>query len=1268
MGVVFHYRDALGRYAFSFHQAQKACEAIGAEMATADQLLAAYSDGYEQCDAGWLADQSVRYPIQVPREGCYGDMDGQPGVRNYGTMDPDELFDVYCYVEQINGEVFHDSVPQLLSFAEARSYCRAAGAELATTAQLYLAWSEGLDRCSPGWLSDGSVRYPIITPRERCGGPQAGVKTLYRFSNQTGFPEPSNLHDVYCVRDNRNAPTDSPFDYMATESEDIGQDVVILTRTDQELHLNQHVEEVEREALSVVESFPFVSRLSTEENLVDTHPTVISDTTASPLNTTYVDLLQPFDEMSSATEMTSHSQQPLMNSTISSTETYNVPQNTSLMPSVHNDTASHQSLNFTVHHFEPENTTGFPELSYEPPTHNQTVPDTNPEEQTQMSERTKDSQEVQETHLDLIRSQANYSEADRNHTQEENILEATPETSDNILQPHLEEAAVARPEQRFLSTQSPKEAGELLTTKASTSLWPPLDGSGDISQESDLDIGAVTSITTSDSSTSGVTTHPSPSASPSSTPAEPRTALPNPTSSSGSPNTDKFGFSVLSTVAQLWESSISKQEGSTSLESEDAVTIESEEKTLHPTRAQEILVSGASLATTESSAGPDTSQMPTDSTTEEYRTSGYKVYWDPKTITYEEASGQEPGAVTAVMVEDIKFAPTLEEEIKVSSNVEDKADVSFTVTPTIKDEANVSPTIVDEAKDSFSLEQEDKVSPTVEDVTGTPVLKDEVKVAPTFEDEVSFSLEVTVTPTHEDETNVAPTLEEEANIAQTLEEANVDPTIDDADVAPTLEEEANIAQTLEEANVDPTIDETDVGPTHEEVNVAPTLEGEANVSTPLEEDIVTLAHEEEADIASTLEEEANLAPTIEDFTIFPLDSLTSDWALLTTTTGPQESLNGLEYSRKTSPTTSPAAPDSSSSTKPTRATRATRATTTATIKTTTHWSRRTWSPTTTTQRVFHKTTEPQKVTHLIPPVDQGLVDGEFSLTQPPTLLILPNERAAVGGTGKSSDACEDDPCLNGGTCTDRDGQIKCLCLPTYGGNLCQTDLEQCEPGWDKFHGFCYRHFSQRLSWEVAEQHCRMLGAHLVSIMTPEEQNYINSNYKEYQWTGLNDKTIEDDFRWSDGNPLLYENWYRGQPDSYFLSGEDCVVMVWHDDGRWSDVPCNYHLSYTCKKGTTSCGPPPKVRNTSIFGKARQRYETNAVVRYHCVGGFQQRLNPVIRCLSGGLWERPQIMCIPEGGGPTQDPEAMSPTNSNFAAIEDGFEATKETPQYWDIKF
>ena len=37
-----------------------------------------------------------------------------------------------------------------------------------------------------------------------------------------------------------------------------------------------------------------------------------------------------------------------------------------------------------------------------------------------------------------------------------------------------------------------------------------------------------------------------------------------------------------------------------------------------------------------------------------------------------------------------------------------------------------------------------------------------------------------------------------------------------------------------------------------------------------------------------------------------------------------------------------------------------------------------------------------------------------------------------------SDACVDTPCLNGGTCVDGGGSTQCLCLPSYGGDMCQT--------------------------------------------------------------------------------------------------------------------------------------------------------------------------------------------------------------------------------------
>ncbi|XP_028254867.1 brevican core protein-like [Parambassis ranga] len=1148
-GVVFLYRDALDRYAFSFSQAQRACKAIGAQIATPDQLLAAYYDGYEQCDAGWLADQSVRYPIQVPREGCYGDMDGQPGVRNYGTMDTEDLFDVYCYVEQIDGEVFHNALPLQLTFNEAQSYCRAAGAELATTAQLYSAWSEGLDRCSPGWLADGSVRYPIITPRERCGGPEPGVKTVYRFSNRTGFPESSSLHDVYCFRDNRNTSTDSPLDYVATEAEDIRQNVVILMDKDQELHLNQQAaEQVEREAQSVLESLPFFSPdPSTEENPVDTHSTV-TVTTESPLNTKpSLDLPEPFNETVSATEMSNDALNltALINST-NSMETYDTTENTTFLQGAYNGTDSHQNL--TVHQLERT-------------TQNQTTPDPNTDRHTDTDSTQppeKPFNETQEIKLNFNISQGNYSDTGSNHTQEEALWEETDVTLDPMLQVKLEEATVEDPLHMSLTTQASKEEAAILTqlvqttkatTEALTSLWTPVDGSGDTSQESILDMEAIGLSSTSVSSTAGHPTHPSPSGPASSAAAAPHTAIPEPTLLSGTHHPITPSLDVLSTAPQLWESSISRQEGSASLEIED---MESETKQLFLTKPED------QLATTESPEGSDTTHSPIKPATARFLASNYSMYWDTVTSAYEEASGHEPGTFNATIPEDMNISLSLEEE----------ANASFS----LKEEVTVEPTLV--------LQEAENIS---------SVLEEEAKVAPTID------------------------VEEEATVASTFvteEEAKVDPMF----------------VTEEEAKVDPTF----------------VTEEEANITSTLEEDV---------NVVATSEEEANVAPTLEDFTIVPLNSQTS--TLLTTTTRPQESLNDSKYNRKTTTTALDSSPSTKSTAKPT------------TISTTTHWSRRTWSPTTTTNRAFHETAKPQKV---MPPMDHGLLDVEISLTQPPTLLILPDERAAVGGAGRSSDACVDDPCLNGGTCTDRGGQIKCLCLPTYGGDFCQTDLERCEPGWDKFHGFCYRHFSQRLSWEVAEQHCRMMGAHLVSVMTPEEQTYINDNYKEYQWTGLNDKTIENDFRWSDGNPLLYENWYRGQPDSYFLSGEDCVVMVWHDNGRWSDAPCNYQLAYTCKKGTSSCGPPPRVRNASIFGKVRQRYETSAVVRYHCTEGFQQRLNPLIRCLPGGMWERPQILCTKEAGGPTLHPEVTSPTDGNFAAAEDDFEATKETPQYWDIKF
>ncbi|XP_025899015.1 brevican core protein [Nothoprocta perdicaria] len=686
-GVVFHYREGSARYAYTFAEARAACARLGASIATPEQLYAAYRSGYEQCDAGWLADQTVRYPIHTPREPCYGDMNGVPGVRNYGVVDPQDMYDVYCYAQDLAGEIFLETAPDKFTLAEAAARCRALGATLATTGQLYAAWSSGLDSCSPGWLADGSVRYPIVTPRERCGGSLPGVKSIFLFRNQTGFPDADSRYDAYCFREGTNSIPEASG--KAREPEGLPGIVSVADKLEELRLPGAHVEIESRGAIYAV---PFPTAAPADAAIGPVPPTV-----------------------------------------------------------------------------SPQGAFGEQELETEPGSPRGSL--------------------------------------------------AAAESGGADIQP----TEAASPEQTL-------------------SVLLQMGSSTDVSAEPPpLERGAAAS-----------------------------TDVP------GEPGTLPAG---------------------------------------RPGPAEDAELSGEVAPGAGGSEGP-TVPLP-------------------------------PGAATASPPED--------------------------------------------------------------------------------------------------------------------------------------GEEQSGAPWPSPAGVEATAGGTN---------------GKAGGGSPSPG---TSADEEEEEE----EEEGQPTPSV------------------------------------------------------------------ATI--------------------------------------EGF------------LAVLP---------GEPGDDCVPNPCLNGGTCSEDGERAGCVCLPGYGGSTCERPLYKCNPGWDGFHGACYKHFSTRRSWEDAESQCRHYGGHLATILTPEEQDFINDQYREYQWIGLNDRTIEGDFQWSDGSPLLYENWHPGQPDSYFLSGENCVVMVWHDGGQWSDVPCNYHLSYTCKMGLVRCGSPPAVSNGRPFGKAKQHYEINATVRYRCRPGFIGRRSPVARCQEDGTWEQPQLLCLP----------------------------------------
>lgn len=123
---------------------------------------------------------------------------------------------------------------------------------------------------------------------------------------------------------------------------------------------------------------------------------------------------------------------------------------------------------------------------------------------------------------------------------------------------------------------------------------------------------------------------------------------------------------------------------------------------------------------------------------------------------------------------------------------------------------------------------------------------------------------------------------------------------------------------------------------------------------------------------------------------------------------------------------------------------------------------------------------------------------------------------------------------------------------------------QCIPDYDFkgfFQGHAYFYSKSALNWPAADSVARSMGGYLAAISSQAENTFVATQVAngELAWIGLNDADAEGNFKWTNGEQVLYSCWGAGEPNN--AGTENWVEINRNSVGKWNDMPDGFPRKY-----------------------------------------------------------------------------------------------------------